>query len=105
MPDVYEALREAEEALREFNAEPAAAIALQHVRAALAAQPTDEIYLKVQPMETAPSGSDALEPSEIDVSEGAWAIVLGTNAKPIGWVDTHAAFQGRTYRNRLLPKG
>lgn len=56
----------------------------------------------LQPMDSAPSGEDVLEPSEIDVHDGAWAVVLGTNAKPIGWIDTHALFNGRTYRNRLI---
>ena len=29
-------------------------------------------------------------------------MVIGTNGKPIGWIDTHATFSGRTYRDQLL---
>lgn len=60
------------------------------------------VAMTVHPMETAPRGDDAMEPVEIEIHEGSWAIVLGTNAKPIGWIDTHEAFAGRTYRNNLL---
>lgn len=55
----------------------------------------------LRPMDTAPDGEEALEPSEIEVHDGAWAVVMGTNAKPIGWIDTNALFAGRTYRDRL----
>lgn len=61
---------------------------------------SEDFTFTLQPMGSAPTGEDAMEPSEIDVHEGAWAIVLGTNAKPIGWIDTHALFVDRTYRNR-----
>lgn len=55
----------------------------------------------LHPMETFPADAD--EPAEIDVHEGSVAVVLGTNAKPIGWIDTHATFEGKTYRDRLIP--
>lgn len=65
------------------------------------AYPDADFAFTLKPMDTAPSGDEAMEPSEIDVHEGAWAVVMGTNAKPIGWIDTHALFEGRTYRDRL----
>ena len=46
-------------------------------------------------------GSD--EPIYLPLHEGSVAVVLGTNAKPIGWIDLHETFAGRTYRDRILP--
>lgn len=57
---------------------------------------------ELHPMDTAPTGEDALEPDELSVHEGAWAIVYGTNAKPIGWIDAHATFAHRVYRSRVV---
>lgn len=70
--------------------------------AAVALSAMPNLTFTVQPMDTAPSGDDALEPSEIEVHEGAWSILIGTNAKPIGWIDTHATFAGETYRDRMV---
>jgi hypothetical protein len=58
--------------------------------------------VEVKGLETAPSGPAALEPDEINVHEGAWALIIGTNGKPAGWVDTHAAFAHRLYRDQIL---
>lgn len=59
--------------------------------------------VRVKPLDSAPSGDDALEPDEINVHEGAWALVIGTNGKPAGWIDTHELFAGQLYRDHLLP--
>jgi hypothetical protein len=63
---------------------------------------TEWVLVQVQPMASAPSGEEAMEPSEIDIHEGAWAIVLGTNGKAVGWIDTHAHLAHRIYRDRFL---
>lgn len=65
------------------------------------AAPPSEV--RVRPLDTAPSGDDALEPSEIEVHEGAWALIIGTNAKPAGWVDTHELFAHQLYCDQILP--
>lgn len=57
---------------------------------------------KVRPLDTAPSGEDAMEPSEIDVHEGSWALIIGTNGKPAGWIDTHALFAHQLYCDQIL---
>ncbi|MCW5720760.1 MAG: hypothetical protein KIS86_06420 [Devosia sp.] len=61
------------------------------------------VGVPIQPLETRPQGEDALEPSEIEVHEGAWALVMGTNAKAAGWVDTHALFAHQLYQDQILP--
>lgn len=66
--------------------------------AALSASPAGV----VKPLETAPSGPDAMMPSSVDVHEGAWAWVIGTNGKKAGWVDTHALFAHQLYRDSIL---
>ncbi|GLQ09274.1 hypothetical protein GCM10007913_12060 [Devosia yakushimensis] len=55
----------------------------------------------VQPWDTRPAGEEAMEPDELNVFEGSWAVVMGTNAKPAGWVDTYSLFAGQTYRDNL----
>lgn len=59
--------------------------------------------VKVQAWETRPQGDEAMEPYEVDVHEGAWAAVMGTNGKPAGWIDTHALFAHQIYRDQVLP--
>lgn len=61
------------------------------------------VGVPIQPLETRPQGDDALEPSEIEVHEGAWALVMGTNAKAAGWIDTHALFAHQLYQDQILP--
>lgn len=56
----------------------------------------------IRPWDTHPTGDDAMEPSEIDVHEGAWAVVIGTNGKAAGWIDTHELFAHQLYRDRIL---
>lgn len=56
----------------------------------------------VQPWETRPQGDDAMEPDEVNVFEGSWDVVIGTNAKPAGWIDTHALLGHQVYRDRLV---
>jgi len=57
---------------------------------------------QMRPVDTAPSGDEAMEPSEIDVHEGAWAWIIGTNGKRAGWVDTHNMFADQLYRDHIL---
>ncbi len=54
--------------------------------------------IKVEPMDFAPSGPEAMEPAEIETHEGSWAVILDTSHKPVGWFDTHAAFSAPRYR-------
>ena len=60
------------------------------------------VRVKVRTMETAPSSEGAEKPSVIEVHEGAWAIVKGTNGKDAGWVDTHDLFAQQLYRHHVL---
>ena len=62
------------------------------------------VVVRVKPLDTAPSGDDALEPAELDVHEGSWALVIGTNGKPAGWIDTHELFAHQLYRDQILPE-
>lgn len=73
------------------------------IAAYLAAIPADGAGVRVKPLDTSPTGEDALEPDEVNVQEGAWAIVIGTNGKPAGWIDTHALFAHQIYRDQILP--
>ncbi len=67
---------------------------------------------RVRPWETRPAGPDAMIPATVEVHRGAWAVVIGTNGKPAGWVDTHDVFANQLYRDHipttpaaLLPAG
>lgn len=66
-------------------------------------QPTSD-RVTILPIETMPQGEDALEPAEIETQEGAWALVIGTNGKAAGWVDTHALFGHQLYCDQILPR-
>lgn len=58
--------------------------------------------VKVRPLDTAPSGVDVMEPDEVDIHEGAWALIIGTNGKPAGWIDSHALFAHQIYRDQII---
>ncbi|SFV31422.1 hypothetical protein SAMN05216456_1336 [Devosia crocina] len=64
--------------------------------------PRPQFTFELHPMDTAPSGVEDMEPAELETHEGSWAIVLGTNAKPLGWIDTHEPFKNRVYLDRVL---
>lgn len=59
----------------------------------------------LQPMETFKEtdedGNKRLV-TENYVHEGCVLILCGTNGKPIGWLDTHAAVSGRVYRHHII---
>lgn len=57
----------------------------------------------LRPMDTAPTGDDALLPHRVEIHEGSWFIVQGTNGKPAGWADAHALFAHQVYRDQILP--
>lgn len=57
---------------------------------------------RVRPWETRPAGPDAMIPATVEVHRGAWAVVIGTNGKPAGWVDTHDVFANQLYRDHIL---
>lgn len=60
-----------------------------------------EFRFTLQPMDTAPRS--IAQARDLYVHEGSFAVVYGTNAKAIGWIDTHALFKDRVYRDRLRP--
>lgn len=61
-----------------------------------------EFAMQLRPMDSSPLGHEAMEPAAIEIHEGSWAVVVGTNGKPVGWFDAHATFAHRIYRNSLL---
>lgn len=59
---------------------------------------------ELKPMDTAPKGECALKPHIIEVHEGSWAIVLGTNGNPAGWIDTNELFAHQLYTDQIIPR-
>ena len=57
---------------------------------------------RVRPWETRPADPDAMIPATVEVHRGAWAVVIGTNGKPAGWIDTHDLFANQLYRDHIL---
>jgi hypothetical protein len=57
---------------------------------------------RVRPWETRPADPDAMIPATVEVHRGAWAVVIGTNGKPAGWIDTHDLFASQLYRDHIL---
>ena len=69
-------------------------------KAALRSAPP--VGARVRPWETRPAGPDAMIPATVEVHRGAWAVVIGTNGKPAGWIDTHDLFANQLYRDHIL---
>ncbi|WP_027489243.1 hypothetical protein [Allorhizobium undicola] len=62
----------------------------------------EKTTIPIQPKETAPSGPHAMLPSQVEVHEGSWAWVIGTNGKRAGWIDTHQILSCQLYRDQLV---
>lgn len=66
------------------------------------AAPDDRTFrFTLEPMGTVPAS--ITQARDLYVHEGSFAVVYGTNAKAIGWIDMHALFKDRVYRHHLLP--
>jgi hypothetical protein len=56
----------------------------------------------LQPMDTFVKG-DGIYVTHAYIHEGCVIVFMGTNAKPFGWMDAHAFFKDKVYRDQLLP--